>query len=1244
MKQIFLFLILSIFTLNAQNITVVKPQLGAEEVSRTPQMRIQTEFPIDTSTFYTTSPHVVDSSRVMIDSVYDFSQLPAISLFKDDYYDYTNDTLQLRLSVPIDLLVVDSTTILIALREELDFENTYSLRFGDNFKLLKPDTSKPDGIDTMIVQDTLIRNYFTTISYPLSIKNINLSDNSIIDCSEEFYVEFNKDFSLGSLSLDSVFKLYKVGDKISDTLNNTCTYENISVPINIQSSDNNRFINISPVNSYDLGENYYIKINLNYISNQYSENYFYNFKVLDQVFFNASARHIDTNKAIPLNMGPLLGTGDRVITPGDTAYITVPLYNDTVSFKEWAVPHHHDFITINNNQIMLTPDCADLKELHTMEFIALYEEIPLDTLTVEPAMVYDENTHLWSEDTCSYVQVTNYEQEISPGVYTYRRYNDAPLMVDYIPCDAVEFREWISENPNHDESTEPMMIVGRSDILPNSGNQFGSWQIGAKGDLHNPSCSDVTLEVEIVKVYSPTDDNENPFGMFGGTINFDGQPQTLTQTTVTHNLKQCSAAVASVTYPNSSKIAQITGQLNSNNYEIAGIFDSRVRIKKGWKYNQYNFENWLGNSLNESLEVKSTDPGCENKLTIYVRRKVHKFEYEITRDQNGDVPSINIARLDFEPEPPGTLNEIVTLGNGVKTYNPNSLNKYINVDEDGYRHVTKRYNEVYFFKGTNVNISTYSKENSGYKHYSWNNEPGYEAPSILSLEEFDEIINNDKKTNWVLSTDFIIEYISIHKNRIQRDLDGETGAEMSWVKFRPPNYDSESTIDTWPNNDIDKNFGMGLLYPMSISPENWPVHISDLHKFVPQIILHFSHPVDETTLPDNIIIEDRSEYNGHINGLRHDGHPLVDNYGIRFNGDKINAVKTSSNQVKITLVSDYDENAKERWMPNMQKFSIKIRNNPDGSHERIKSISGAELSNFIHYSSNIPELQGITSNPGIRIKTKRFDNIKFPRRYIGPISGFKQPLLGVWHATISHSSTSTLPDYGKWVKWDENNLVQTVDYGFHSPAECVRVPKGTSFYDSREIYTIDQILEDQTILSVFHIYDNKSEDPRSDTKLINWLIDAIALIDIDINSKEDQEEEINGLSDALQLLLQTFKSELVRDSDELRGTIAYYLSERNNGSNKIRHNFKRHEIKKRKWIFGLWLSEWDELVYELEKPELHKDYSLWGAGYYGLYSDFDLLMFDDATTYDVIQEGSEYTIIYKKEPGVAAEINIRLGH
>ncbi len=882
----------------------------------------------------------------------------------------------------------------------------------------------------------------------------------------------------------------------------------------------------------------------------------------------------------------LRGYSERVVNSGDTVVYEVPLTHGDFYFSHWEGDIDESCL-INHHSITYTPNCDDLKYRN---FVAKYERIPVDTVSLSTIIVHTPEGDDY-EDTCSYYTVTGYLDSIDQYTYTYKKFADKPVVVYLNLCDGRRFIEWQSPDTTYDGESEPVCIIEREPKVDPATFQSGNTHLNPYVDYWPQLCYNSRFVVHVEYHDHDKPDNNIDVRTVFQTLQINGVNIVLNGTKTD--------ATGSIDFPQIPLTGNLVAEIGDEDYEISW-YQAKVG-PSGGTMGLYDFDGRVGYNLSTQYSTSTYMYNCTNYMTLLIRRKVCKYEYEITVTHNGQnvrVPSSNILTIRSNPHPSKKINKNI----GFREMESGNLRldytyplREWGTDEDGQNIVTKMTYTVYYYHGQEIEIYPTVNESYGYTINEWNDAAGYTSGPLKPGD--DQIImvtmDEDKKSNHIFSSGFRLNYISIYRTRRWKDNTDESDGDQPpdptklWIKYSPDPEDGQvpTGYDKWRNNTERMNSGMGLHFQMPYHPQ----HIREYHKYTSKIRFGFSDAVDPSTLPKNIIIKD--VYLKSTN-KRPDNVSFVSDYGVRFKPpysiDRYNAELLENGRVAEILLRTDENDEDERWMCHMQSFQIQI-NNYVNSQNRIKNESDEPLANLQRQLDNPNNFNGITALPGLLVKGFVFTNhgddgdkwflgkAGVPDVNIHEITGLRE--------TGAYVNTD---DPDAWGHDEEGRItynVETLRYPESVDEKDLGV--GDYFTDERPLIIVDQLKQNTHIHSTFHWIDyNNGTLVDKFAEILEDIKDSVLTEMKKMNKDEENPEEeppnsgidwYNIADKALDVAITIMKEK--RD-DRTMGFVHFYLSQTDNSLNK---------------------QEYEYIIIDNELTYRTINWDNWGVGENGLY-------------------------------------------
>lgn len=944
----------------------VFPAIGEEGISRLPIITIETDYRIDTSTISRLSP--VD----YLDSTF-YKEKVGIYLISKEQYDWFENDSRNGYAVPIQISFVDTNRFSIEPIFPLDWNEDYVIYTNDNFQLLKSDTNQLSGWDTITVNER-IDPFFQTIEYPLYISQSNINNEYHISCDKTIQLYLNKKFFISPGDLADNVQIFRLGDYTLDSGNISYNFD--TVQVNVSLGYDSTTIIVDPVNSFEAGEKYYLEAKISEITPDCFRDFSSKFSIPDKSIIEIDTKPLNSLDTLSPNLANIFGNGKRYLEIGDTLLISVPEFDDDFYFDHWEYTEAEGF-TIDDNRILIIQDCGNIRNLN---FTAIYDRIPIDTIELLMPIYYDEN---WYDDSCASYSIYNYHDSISTSLFTYKRYSINPLILKYNPCDDKEFLGWeFSDDPGV-ETDNPIIE------FPKEGPSVGTINFQGQAVHQLYTCGSSVFEINVTYF------DEDPQGCDVRTIwddlKIDGRDVAL--------VGNANDATASISFPVNPKSAIVEGQLSDGDYDISYYVTKSKRIGA---QGDYDFENRVGDSFNEELNVYEATTNCKQYINIEIRKKVVKYVTEIEHETGQKrIPDLDLAHIKVVPDAPAALNPYLFDPNdGIAIPRAYEIPDKSYVTIDDVKTLIKTRVTYYFYKGTHLQVTPWVDSEIGFNYDDWHDGAGYISSPIVFGKTLEFDLDDSGISLIYMTDEFRFLGFSICMNAWPNDscsncYDNEgVYNDLAGGEYHFPTeegaLESNGNTKLWRDQQESYKYGPKLVKSIDDKPD----YIGTYHNRTMEVRFHFNQPVDPNSIEGNIYIVDEPHTgDGNYQNRRKDG-LLLTRYDISFDEQTGNSFLTDADKTIVMEV----RTIRNTWLPrnwervqfmcHMNPFSIVLENYYG---DPILNQNQQTLANFPNKQE---AWEGITTTPGLAVKLDTVLNITLATDIKNDLSYSNQVL---WH-------------------------------------------------------------------------------------------------------------------------------------------------------------------------------------------------------------------------------------------------------
>lgn len=902
------------------------PEVGDKDVSINPRITIELDsnYNFEFSTIDTLG---VIQDSVTYDSVNNHFSYTMAYIIDSQYYSSTDSSLLVACSngsrIFIDSIISDNKVI---------FANIPRLMNNRQYGLYLRDLRIIDTInnDTLVV-DTLIENYFTTISENDKILYSNMNSSKGIKCTDSLLFIYNNSMPFfkngNNVPIIELRKLLSE-EVIGGQLVATDTLLSPNHSFNFDSTELKLWLD----DGFEPNETYFVKSQMSSITSDTTDDSYNAFTTNGNTVlkFNTFAHSPLNQFDLPSEAKALLEDVNLRLTSNDSVYLQAPLIVDGYIFQKWQTNDNITFEDDSSNTTFAYAGCS--LERNSM-ISPVYRKIPIDTIQIINPLHPTYNLPM------STVEVIGFKDSLGNDKYTFYRNTASGLILSASPLYGDEFKEWDADTGD-DGITENNIVAL---ITPNWGfdpNKKVTYKPTWDPPKNTP-CSSVNVCAEIRMKDNDYDINDisNDVNI---NINYSGNKDHLTFVT---NGSESGTACKTFSTPFPTPFNVSFDIDIPDCYEIV-----RYRLQKGnLNIGTYDDYESLGNALTtQSFFVNIYDTDCEVKLLVDVRRKLNYIVAEARMEDLSKLPYYSrLTYIDIRNSSNSNEGSPQTMPDG-------SLNPKIEYSNGKIIKVTT----VFYAKcGNEYRAIPVAKEEKGYLNNIWVC-PNPLIPETMNLtclsvindptwgENVLKFTTNEKITyiRHDFKSGFKIEVIGYLK------LDGAGAYDMFDADLGVPFDDQPLAAMGSPGNSRGSSDPMGAGYIYSTT----------------SIKIKFNKAVDESTLYNNIKIYD----NAVNSNFRLDQKALRD-YTFRnsSHGGSDVVGGSNSNEVIIRLFSNDNDHYE---IPHMTGFIVNFTDD-------IKSTNNESLTNF-----RIKMLRK-TEYPSYEVKVTKMENDLL--KYIYDVTG-----------------------------------------------------------------------------------------------------------------------------------------------------------------------------------------------------------------------------------------------------------------
>lgn len=589
-----LLMFLFLYNGNSQ-VNFVNPSYGSHNINTNSKVLIQfsSNHLVDT-VHLNWEPYEIEDN---IDTVNFVFYKTVVTFFDSDIYDTSDSSFFESIYCFGHFEFVDDTTFYIVPNDELNYAINYGIRIDDLY-------INTNGVVSII--DTVLTNYFTT-KLPVH-KLISTTADKYMGASKPLEIKFNRNIAnlgigfkefinvINSRGDTVVCDYYLGGDSTSITLRQKMGIEG----------------------SFDLGDQYMLKVNLDRITGDTTDIHHFDFSFRKTYYVTVGASSLD-NSELPAECYPFYKPERIFLNAYQKRQITANQVVGDYQFSHWE----SSFEEFDGNRNISITMSLDKKEFIGDGWInAVYTNRPFDTLYVT-----------FKSNECS-IQVFGAEINSSGRILIHK---DSVVSIVATAGNGFAFSHWESSFPPFDKKEEQEIYLSAN--LPKTmyGNNLTLTPVVF---IAQHQCNEKKLSIVLKQ---PKHNGEEAY-LFNRDI------ADLVEIEVTNGPEQKDYIFPTgsdnvvnddnglFTIPNTGSDLVLTIKLLDSQYEIYQIDGSSVKLNRGCIHeNGKVIDLNGGNTFTGILKVipwSNKDDECVDNVTIYIRKKpVYLFAYSALQNE-----------------------------------------------------------------------------------------------------------------------------------------------------------------------------------------------------------------------------------------------------------------------------------------------------------------------------------------------------------------------------------------------------------------------------------------------------------------------------------------------------------------------------------------------------------------------------------------------------------------------------------